>query len=182
MAWPRDTRNISFGPKEQVPSALLNELQDQIISLNSERERIFRDFYSDDSGAGAINLARLAPATDGEFVQGVAGIVAFCECPCEVGDTITEVQLKAYDSVGGAIGLEVFYLDLEFDDPTVDPSSATSMGTDTATAGGGFKTLTVTPGSPLVVAVDTALWVKVTGVTQFNNLYGVKVKYLPVII
>ncbi len=187
MAWPRDARHTVFGALQQILDSFLNELQDQIISFNEERKRIFTHFYADDTGSGAIGLSRETTATNGEYTLAATSDsdIAFCDCPGNVGDVINEVKVKVYNSTAATdLTAELFVGDHEFDVPATDPGAATQLATAATAASIAFQVLTLTPASPRTLAADESIWVKISGLNGVagDRLFATQVAYLPVII
>ena len=176
MAWPRDARHTVFGALQQVLDSFLNEMQDQIISINSEREKIFKHWW--DEGA-TLNWTT---SPDAEYCHSSATTAAYLALQLDVGSVVSEVAVKYRDPTGvGGVLFELFVLDNDFAVPATNPGAATLLATVTSPAIAAYNVALLTPGTPRTLGPGDSLWVKVSAFVASTELFAGKVKYLPVI-
>lgn len=175
MAWPYDERHYEFGNGVPVPSTTLNEMEDRIIDLHSDRQLVLYDATPAEEGMWTDVDREYWEVGDWDSDGGL-----YFNVPVIEGMAITKVEAKVYNNNGADMNISIV--------PFLGNAHFDVAGTAPEWYGGTLHTTEVTHGTwailssgdiSIAITEGQRFRVKIVPGTIGDRCAGVQVTYRP---
>lgn len=174
MAWPNDARLTNFAAGTQVPSATLNEIQDEIINLYDYK---WVDFCSTEHVVGGIWSLQSATRTMISSGSSNTDWISYL-FPLREGDMISAIRIKHNYNTWTKTYLlqyDVAYKDMEYDSSTSNPASVSIDSDASSLAATGYHSEEFTF-TEYEVTDQNLIFVTIYGADSGDSMHGCQLK------